>query len=189
MTSSALIYLGVFLAAAIEGEMVFVAASVSVALGHLDRWGVLIAGALGGSAGDQCFFYAFRGPLRQFLDRFPSLANKRKAIGRLVEDYALPLTAACRFLPGLRIAIPAACAQSSLPAPVFTLVSLISAFAWAAAILGLITGAGPAALHRLGVARNWALGASAVVVLGLFIALGRITLSAERRAERDSAAP
>jgi membrane protein DedA with SNARE-associated domain len=183
------VYAGVFIAAAVEGEMVFVAASVGVALGHLDRWGVLIAGALGGSAGDQCFFYAFRGPLRGFLDRFPRLANKRKAIGRLVDSYAIPLTAACRFLPGLRIAIPVACAQSSISAPLFTSISLISAFAWAAAILGLITGAGPAALNRLGMARNWALGASALVVLALFILLGRITLGAERRAEHDPAAP
>jgi membrane protein DedA with SNARE-associated domain len=187
--SAAWIYAGVFIAAAVEGEVVFVAASVSVALGHLDRWGVLFAGALGGSAGDQAFFYAFRGPLRAFLDRFPRLAKKRKAIGRLVDAYAIPLTAACRFLPGLRIAIPVACAQSTIPAPLFTSISLLSAFAWAAAILGLITGAGPAALHRLGMARNWALGASAIVVIALFFVLGRITLGAERRAENDPAAP
>src|SRR5580765_822005 len=180
---AAWIYAGVFLAAAVEGEMVFVAASVSVALGHLDRWSVLIAGALGGSAGDQAFFYAFRGPLREFLDRFPSLARKRRAVGRLVDTYAIPLTAACRFLPGLRIAIPVACAQSSISAPLFTSISLISAFAWAAAILGLVTGAGPAALHRLGMARNRALGLSGLVVIALFIVLGRITLGAERRAE------
>ena len=189
MLSASWIYAGIFVAAAVEGEMVFVAASVSVALGHLDRWGVLIAGALGGSAGDQAFFYAFRGPFRGFLDRFPRLAKKRHAIGRLVDAYAIPLAAACRFLPGLRIAIPVACAQSSIPAPLFTSISLISAFGWAAAILGLITGAGPAALHRLGIAKNWALGASALIVIALFMVLGRITLGAERRAENDPAAP
>ena len=115
MSSVALIYAGIFIAAAVEGEMVFVAASVSVALGHLDFWGVLIAGALGGSAGDQSFFYAFRGPFKEFMDRFPRLASKRNAIGRLVETYAIPLAAACRFLPGLRIAIPAACAATVDP--------------------------------------------------------------------------
>jgi len=44
-------------------------------------------------------------------------------------------------------------------------------------------------LHRLGMARNWALGASAIVVIALFFVLGRITLGAERRAENDPAAP
>jgi hypothetical protein len=38
-------------------------------------------------------------------------------------------------------------------------------------------------------ARNWALGASAIIVLAIFIVLGRITLGAERRAENDPAAP
>ena len=189
MDSTALIYLGIFIAAAVEGEMVFVAASVSVALGHLDFWGVLIAGALGGSSGDQFFFYAFRGPFKDLMERFPRLARKRDAIGQVVEAYAIPLTAACRFLPGLRIAIPAACAATSIPAWLFTSISLFSAFGWAAAIIGLIAGAGPNALNRLGMARNWALGASAIVVLAVFIVLGRITLGAERRAENGHAAP
>ena len=189
MDSTALIYLGIFIAAAVEGEMVFVAASVSVALGHLDFWGVLIAGALGGSSGDQFFFYAFRGPFKDLMERFPRLARKRDAIGQVVEAYAIPLTAACRFLPGLRIAIPAACAATSIPAWLFTSISLFSAFGWAAAIIGLIAGAGPNALNRLGMARNWALGASAIIVLAVFIVLGRITLGAERRAENGHAAP
>jgi membrane protein DedA with SNARE-associated domain len=189
VSSVALIYAGIFIAAAVEGEMVFVAASVSVALGHLDFWGVLIAGALGGSAGDQFFFYAFRGPFKEFMERFPRLARKRNALGRLVETYAIPLAAACRFLPGLRIAIPAACAATSIPAPLFTMISVFSSVGWAAAILGLVGGAGPNALNRLGMARNWALGASALIVLAIFIVLGRITLGAERRAENDPAAP
>jgi membrane protein DedA with SNARE-associated domain len=176
--SRALIYAGIFLAAAVEGEMVFVAASVSVALGHLDRWGVLIAGALGGSAGDQCFFYAFRGPLRSWLERFPGLTRRRNALGQLVDRYAVLLTALCRFLPGLRIAIPAACAATSISGWLFSTISILSAVGWAAAILGLVTGAGPAALLRLGMARNWALGASALAVLALFIGLRRITLGA-----------
>src|SRR5262245_36704376 len=162
--------------------MIFIAASVSVALGHLDRWGVLIAGALGGSAGDQAVFYAFRGPLREFFTRFPRLERKRRAVGRLVDSYAIPLTAACRFLPGLRIAIPAACAQSSIPAPLFSSISLISAFGWAAAILALVTNAGPAAMHRLGIAKNWAILVSAIVVIVVFVVLGRITLGTDRRA-------
>jgi membrane protein DedA with SNARE-associated domain len=90
MSAMALFYVGIFIAAAVEGEMVFVAASVSVALGRLDFWGVLIAGALGGSTGDQFFFYAFRGPFKDLLDKYPRLARKRRAVGRLVESYSIP---------------------------------------------------------------------------------------------------
>jgi hypothetical protein len=39
------------------------------------------------------------------------------------------------------------------------------------------------------VARYWALGASALVVIVVFILLGRITLGTERPAENDPAAP
>lgn len=71
-------YLGVFVAEAVEGEAVFVAASVAVATGRLSYSGVLVAGALGASAGDQFFFYAFRGPMRHWLDRVPSLRRHRR---------------------------------------------------------------------------------------------------------------
>src|SRR5438477_12195758 len=102
----ALAYLGVFVAAAVEGETVFVIASVAVAAGTLSYWGVLVAGALGASTGDQFFFYAFRGPLGHWVDRIPGLRRRREAIVDRVRRHAVPLAASCRFLPGLRIAIP-----------------------------------------------------------------------------------
>ena len=55
-------YLAVFVATVIEGEVVFVAATVLVQLGRLEPVGVFAAAALGGSVGDQLYFYALRGP-------------------------------------------------------------------------------------------------------------------------------
>ena len=171
-----LAYVSVFVAAALEGETVFVIASMAVATGRLEYWGVLVAGALGGSAGDQFFFYAFRGPLRSWLDRFPALRRRRDAIADRVRSHAIPLAACCRFLPGLRIAIPVACAGAGVSPMVFSPISAASSFLWAAAILGLVASAGPAALDDLGVARNWALAISGGVVLLLFLVLRRIRL-------------
>jgi len=171
-----LAYLSVFVAAAVEGETVFVIASVAVATGSLNYWGVLVAGALGASTGDQFFFYAFRGPLRHWVDRIAGLRRRKDALASLVRSHAIPLAASCRFLPGLRIAIPVACASAGVSPRVFSPISLASSFAWAAAILGLIAAAGPAVSHDLGLARNWALGVSAGVVLLVFLALRRITL-------------
>jgi membrane protein DedA with SNARE-associated domain len=48
-----LAYVAIFVAAAVEGEIVFVTAAILAGLGRLSSSGVLIAGALGGSAGDQ----------------------------------------------------------------------------------------------------------------------------------------
>ena len=177
----ALAYLGVFAAAAIEGEAVFVAASVAVATGRLSYAGVLVAGALGASAGDQFFFYAFRGPMRYWLDRVPSLRRRGDAIAAQVRRHSIPLAASCRFLPGLRIAIPVACAGAGVSPLVFSPISVLTSFVWAAGILTLVASAGPAALDNLGLARNWALGLSAVAVLLLFVALRRITLDSSNQ--------
>ena len=179
----ALAYVSVFVAAAVEGETVFVVASVAVATGSLSYWGVLVAGALGASAGDQFFFYAFRGPLGHWVDRLPGLRRRRDAIANHVRRHAIPLAASCRFLPGLRIAIPVACAAAGVPPRVFSPISVASSFVWAAAILGLVASAGPAALDDLGLARNWALAVSAGAVLLLFVALRRITLDSSPRRE------
>lgn len=169
-------YLGVFVAAAVEGEVVFVAASLAVATGGLSYPGVMVAGALGASGGDQFFFYAFRGPMERWLDRIPALRRRGEPVVAVVRRHSILLAASCRFLPGLRIAIPVACAAAGVSPFLFTPISLLTSFLWAAGILTLVATAGPAALDDLGLARNWALGLSAIAVLLLFAALRRITL-------------
>jgi membrane protein DedA with SNARE-associated domain len=168
-------YVTVFLAAALEGEVVFIAASIAVATGRLNYYGVLIAGALGGSAGDQFFFYAFRGPLRHWLDRIPALHRRGEAIAARVRSRSIALAASCRFLPGLRIAIPIACGTAGVSPIVFTPLSMLTSFIWAAAILTIVGRAGPAAFDALGLARKGGLVVSAIVVLLVFAALRRIT--------------
>ena len=97
-----LAYLTVFVAAILEGEVVFITASVLVGRGELNALGVLLAGALGGSAGDQFFFYVLRGRLHRWLDRFPRVARRHRAITARVARHSTAIILACRFLPGLR---------------------------------------------------------------------------------------
>ena len=171
-----LTYFGVFVAAAVEGEAVFIAASVAVALGQLNGWAVLVAGALGGTAGDQLFFYGFRGRLSTWLDRIPHLSRRRDALAGRVRRYAALLVASCRFLPGLRIAIPAACAYAHVSPALFSLLSLASSFVWAAFVMTLVAWAGPQPLITLGLARGWAVAATSGIALLVFVLLRRITL-------------
>src|SRR5689334_249200 len=112
MTARDLGYLGIFISAALEGEVVYVAAVVLVVLGKLNAWGVLAAGAAGGSAGDQFYFYLLRTRLGNWIDRFPSIKSRRDRITRRVRERSSVLILFSRFLPGLRIAIPAACAYA-----------------------------------------------------------------------------
>lgn len=149
-----LAYFGVFVATVVEGEVVFVGATVLVHMGRLSGLGVYAAAALGGSVGDQLYFYALRGRLHGWLDRFPTWARRRDRIIASVRQNASAMILACRFLPGLRVAIPAACAYADVAPLRFTMLSLVSSFAWAGAVMWLIAWLGPASFAELGV-RGW----------------------------------
>jgi len=177
--SGQLAYIVIFLAAAIEGEVVFVAASVLVALGRLHPLGVFLAAALGGSAGDQFFFYALRGRLRAWLRRFPRLVRREEQLVKRVQQRSVPLIVGCRFLPGLRIAIPVACAYAGVPALRFTTLNFIGSLAWAGFVLFLVSWLGPASLEHLGMNSWWAPILPAVLVVIFFHWIGRSSRTLE----------
>ena len=163
-----LAYLGVFLATVIEGEVIFVAATVLVQMGRLEPVGVYTAAALGGSIGDQLYFYALRGRLRHWLDRFPTWSRRRDFILHRVRENSAAMILLCRFLPGLRVAIPAACAYAEVRPLRFSALSLFSSLGWAAAIMGTIAWLGPASFAELGIRAWWTPLVPATLVL-LFV--------------------
>jgi membrane protein DedA with SNARE-associated domain len=169
----ALAYLGVFIATAIEGEVVFVAATLLVRTGHLQAAGVYAAAALGGSVGDQIYFYALRGRLRSLIDRYPKWAGRRDRVVEKVRRHASAMILACRFLPGLRIAIPAACAYADVSPALFTLLSLLSSLGWAATVMGFVAWLGPISLEELGLKAWWTPLVPAALVIAFTYWLGR----------------
>jgi len=166
-------YLGILTAAAIEGEVVYVSAVVMVTLGRLDPFGVLLSGSVAGWAGDQFWFYAARGRLSSWLNKFEKVARRRRAIQDRMQRHATKLILAVRFLPGLRIAIPLACAYSGVSAVYFSGLSFISALSWASAIMFVIEWLGPTSLSALGVKAWWAPAIPAVIVVLFFRWLSR----------------
>ena len=168
-----LAYAAVFVAAIIEGEIVFVTASVLVAAGKLDEWGVLTCGALGAAAGDQMFFYAFRGRIAGWLTRSHAVAARHSSIVARVQRHQLPMIFAIRFAPGLRIAITAACAYGNVSARRFTVLNLVSAFVWAVVLMTLVSRIGPGALRYAGVSGIWGALVPAVLIVLFAWWLGR----------------
>ena len=166
-------YAGIFLATVIEGEVVFVAATVLVQMGKLDPAGVFAAAALGGSVGDQIYFYALRGRLHRWLDRFPTWSRRRDLVVAKVRQRASAMILACRFLPGLRVAIPAACAYADVPPLRFSVLSLLSSLAWAAAIMGFVAWLGPKSFAELGIRAWWTPLVPAALVLAFVFWLKR----------------
>lgn len=178
-----LAYAGIFLAAAVEGEIVFVTAAILASLGRLNFYGVFIAGALGGSAGDQFYFYALRSSAGGWLSRMVSRIPRQQLAMRRILRHRTPMILVCRFLPGLRIAIPASCACAGVPALQFSALSLLGSFAWSAAILFVIAHAGPQAVTF----KAWWTPIVPAVLLLLFIyLLGRASKNHLERPEETS---
>lgn len=165
--TAALPYLGIFTAAALEGEVIFISASVAVGLGKLNAAGVLIAGALGGSTGDQLAFHVLRGRLG-WLSRMPRVARRHTAIVARVKRHETLIILLSRFLPGLRVAVAGACAYAGVHPLKFSLLNLVSAFAWASVLMTLTAYVGPAVMASLGLPR-WAALVVPAALLGLFI--------------------
>jgi membrane protein DedA with SNARE-associated domain len=170
-------YLGIIVAAIVEGEVVYSGAVVMVFLGRLNPFGVLISGTIGGWAGDQFFFYAARGRLSAWVNSFKKIANRRRAIQERMHRHATKLILAVRFLPGLRIAIPVASAYAGISPLKFSGLSFISALAWASAIMLIIRWLGPTSLSALGIKAWWAPAIPAVIVVVFFRWLSKISPS------------
>ena len=170
---SILPYLGILTAAAIEGEVVYVTAVVAASLGRLDLIGVLVSGALGGWIGDQFWFYAARGHLSSWLNKFAKIKQRSHVIQSRMQRHATKFILAVRFLPGIRIAVTLACAYSGVSAIQSSGLSFISAVAWATAIMSVILLAGPTSLSAFGVKAWWAPAIPAILILVFFRWLSR----------------
>ena len=166
------VYLSIFLFAFLEGEIYYIAMCVMASTGKLEWEGVLVAGALGGAAGDHFWFYLLRGRLH-WLDSYPWLARHRDTVVHRVRANEKLILLASRFLPGLRTAIPIACAYARVKPTHFSALNLLSAFAWASAIMLAVMKLGPNALAAVGLKGWWAPIVPAVLVLLFFRWLGR----------------
>jgi membrane protein DedA with SNARE-associated domain len=167
-------YLPIFLFAILEGEVYYVAMCVAASQGKLFWPGVVVAGALGGATGDQLWFYVLRGRL-DWLNRFAWLARHHARVSERVSAHETPMLLVSRLLPGLRIAIPVACAYARVNPFKFSALNLVSAFVWAGGIMLVVARLGPRALKALGLSGWWGAVVPAVLILIFFRWLGRPT--------------
>ena len=177
-------YYGVLVAAIVEGEVTYIAAAALVAQGQLHPLGVLVSGALGAAIGDQAFFYVFRGRLPRWVARYPSLERKAAPLLGRVRRHSSLMVLLIRFAPGLRVALAAACAWIDVPALQFSVLNLLSAFVWAAALLVVVGWIGPAFLGQYGLGGWKGAALIGLTMLVLFKALGVYERRAMARDER-----
>jgi membrane protein DedA with SNARE-associated domain len=169
-----LVYLGIAAAAMVEGDVTYVAASALVAAGRLDALAVILAGAAGAAMGDQFYFYLLRRRLVRWVGRFPAISRRTQRLTGIVERHQTAMVLLIRFVPGLRIALAAACAYLDVNPVRFSLLNGAAALVWALALLAIVAYAGPTYLSRVGLS-GWegALVSGVLIIIALHL-IGRI---------------
>jgi membrane protein DedA with SNARE-associated domain len=124
-------YLAVLLAAFWEGEVVLIAAGALCGRGYLNWKWTILAAAIGGSAGDQMYFYAAHERAARIIRKSKRLNKWYPKISKFVLRHSAIAVLLSRFAAGLRISIPLVCASAGMPARKYSVLSLFSGFLWA----------------------------------------------------------
>lgn len=138
-------YLAVLLGTLLEGETVLMLAGFLAHQGHLDLGAVLLVAFIGGSAGDQVFFWLGRASGARLQRRSPTLATASDRVGPLLRRHDAALIFGIRFMYGLRIAGPIAIGALGVSPRRFAVFNLLGAAVWAP----LVGGAGYLSGHAL----------------------------------------
>jgi len=129
-------YFAVFLGTFLEGETILVMAGFAAHRGYLQLPGVIAVAAIGGTLGDQFYFYLGRRYGRQILARMPQLRRRVARVKALLRYYHLPLILSVRFMYGLRTVGPFAFGVSRLGRLRFFVLNLAGALLWAPLVGG-----------------------------------------------------
>ena len=99
--------------------------------GYIDWRLTILAAAIGGSAGDQVYFYAAHERAARAINKSRRLRKWYPKISKYVLKHSTVAVLLSRFAAGLRITIPLVCATAGMPARKYSTLNLISGFAWA----------------------------------------------------------
>jgi len=124
-------YFAILVAAFWEGEAVLIAAGVLCGSGYLDWRLTIIAAAIGGSAGDQIYFYAAHDRAARLINKSKRMRKWYPKISKFVLRHGTIAVLLSRFAAGMRITIPLVCATAGMSPKKYSPLNLISAFAWA----------------------------------------------------------
>ena len=124
-------YFAILFAAFWEGEAVLITAGTLCGAGILDWRLTILAAAIGGSAGDQIYFYAAHERAARAIKKSKRLSRWYPKVSKFVLRHGTVAVLLSRFAAGLRITIPVVCATAGMPAKKYSILNLVSGFAWA----------------------------------------------------------
>lgn len=129
-------YLAVLLGTLLEGETVLLLAGFAAHQGYLSIHWVLLIAFIGGTLGDQLFFWAGLRWGAALLQRFPSVRARSIRVGELLRRWDAALVFGIRFMYGLRIAGPVVMGALHFDPKRFAVFNALGAAAWALVIGG-----------------------------------------------------
>lgn len=121
----------------LEGETLLLLAGFAAHQGQLSLPLVFLVAFVGGTIGDQVFFWIGRGWGGVLLQRVPAVRARTLRVGALLRRHDAALVFGIRFLYGLRIAGPIAMGTLGVSSRRFALWNALGAAAWSVAIGGL----------------------------------------------------
>ena len=130
-------YLAVFVGSLLEGETILLLAGFAAHQGYLSLPLTMAVAFVGGTLGDQFFFWLGRARGNQLLQRFPRAQPRVLLIKRLLERFHAPIIVLVRFMYGMRIMGPIVIGACSIKAWRFALFNIIGAAIWAPLVTGL----------------------------------------------------
>lgn len=135
-------YLALLAGSLLEGETLLLIAGMAAHQGHLSFPLVLLVAFVGGTVGDQVFFWIGRTWGAELLLRLPLFRARALRVAAMMQRWDAALVIAIRFLYGLRIAGPIAMGALGFSPRRFALYNAIGAALWAVAIgsLGYLLG-------------------------------------------------
>src|ERR1051326_5322677 len=108
-------YFAILFAAFWEGEAVLITAGTLCGAGFLDWRLTILAAAIGGSAGDQIYFYAAHERAARAIKKSKRLSKWYPKVSKFVLRHSTVAVLISRFAAGLRITLPLLCATAGMP--------------------------------------------------------------------------
>jgi membrane protein DedA with SNARE-associated domain len=130
-------YWAVFIGCLLEGETILVLAGFAAHQGYLSLPVTLAIAFVGGTLGDQLFFWLGRFWGKPVLTRLPRSAPRVQRMHELLDRHHPPIIVGIRFMYGLRLIGPIVIGTCKVSGWRFTMFNVIGAAIWAPLIGGL----------------------------------------------------
>jgi membrane protein DedA with SNARE-associated domain len=130
-------YFALFAGCILEGETLLLLAGIAAHGGYLSYPIVVLVAFVGGTLGDQIYFFVGRRYGDALLGRWTHLEVPAARVRRLIDRHSALLIVAVRFMYGLRLIGPVVIGMSSVSTWRFVVFNMIGAAIWALGVSGV----------------------------------------------------